>query len=65
MLAGFAAEWPFTSQPDYTGPLAARLGGADISWVIGWIVAAGVYLLLASGTRQVSCPDRPAASPVG
>jgi purine-cytosine permease-like protein len=65
VLAGFAAEWPFTSQPDYVGPLVARLGGADISWVIGWIVAAGVYLLLASGTRQVSRPGRPAAAPVG
>jgi NCS1 nucleoside transporter family len=65
VLAGFAAEWPFTSQPDYTGPLVSRLGGADISWIIGWIVAAGVYLLLASGTRQVSRPDRPTAARVG
>ena len=65
VLAGFAAEWPFTSQPDYTGPLVSRLGGADISWVVGWIVAAGVYLLLASGTRQVSRPGRPTAARVG
>jgi purine-cytosine permease-like protein len=65
VLAGFAAEWPFTSQPDYTGPLVAHLGGADISWVTGWIVAAGVYLLLASRTRQPSRPGRPAAAPVG
>ena len=64
-LAGFAAEWPFTSQPDYTGPLVSRLGGADVSWVIGWIVAAGVYLLLAFGTRQASRPGRPAAVRVG
>ena len=65
VLAGFAAEWPFTSQPDYTGPLVAHLGGADISWVTGWIVAAGVYLLLASRTSQPSRPGRPAAAPVG
>ncbi len=65
VVAGFAAEWPFTSQPDYTGPLVSRLGGADISWVVGWVVAAGVYLLLASLTRQVSRPGRPAAAPVG
>jgi NCS1 family nucleobase:cation symporter-1 len=64
VLAGFAAEWPFTSQPDYTGPLVSRLGGADISWIIGWIVAAGVYLLLASGIRQVSRPDRTTAARV-
>jgi nucleobase:cation symporter-1, NCS1 family len=28
---GLAAEWPFVSQPDYTGPLVKTLGGADIS----------------------------------
>jgi NCS1 family nucleobase:cation symporter-1 len=43
---GLAAEWPFVSQPDYIGPLVNKLGGADISWLVGWIVAAGVYLLL-------------------
>ena len=62
---GLAAEWPFVSQPDYTGPLVKPLGGADISWLVGWIVAAGVYLLLASGVRQASRPGRPAAAPVG
>ena len=43
---GLGAEFPFVYQPDYTGPLVSKLGGADISWVIGWIVAAGVYLIL-------------------
>lgn len=43
---GLAVEWPFVSQPDYIGPLVKPLGGADISWLVGWIVAAGVYLLL-------------------
>jgi NCS1 family nucleobase:cation symporter-1 len=38
------------SQPDYQGPLVARLGGADISWLIGWIVSAGTYLLLMRAT---------------
>jgi nucleobase:cation symporter-1, NCS1 family len=43
---GLAAEWPFVSQPDYTGPLVKALGGADISWLVGWFVSAAVYLLL-------------------
>ncbi|HWF79775.1 MAG TPA: cytosine permease [Streptosporangiaceae bacterium] len=43
---GLAAEWPFVSQPDYIGPLVNKLGGADISWLVGWVMAAGVYLLL-------------------
>jgi NCS1 family nucleobase:cation symporter-1 len=47
---GLAAEWAFVSQPDYTGPLVARLGGADISWIIGWFSAALVYLALATST---------------
>ena len=28
---GLAAEWPFMSQPDYTGPLVKTFGVADIS----------------------------------
>jgi nucleobase:cation symporter-1, NCS1 family len=47
---GLAAEWPFVSQPDYIGPLVSHLGGADISWLIGWFVAAGLYLLLSRRT---------------
>ena len=43
--SGLAAEWPFVSQPDYTGPLVKTLGGADISWLAGWFVSAAVYLL--------------------
>ena len=43
---GLAAEWPFVSQPDYTGPLVKTLGGADISWLVGWVAAAIVCLLL-------------------
>jgi NCS1 family nucleobase:cation symporter-1 len=42
---GLAAEWPFVSQPDYTGPFVKHLGGADISWLVGWFIAAAVYLV--------------------
>jgi NCS1 family nucleobase:cation symporter-1 len=52
---GLAVEWPFVSQPDYIGPLVNTLGGADISWLVGWFAAAGVYLLLMHG---VTDPDR-------
>jgi nucleobase:cation symporter-1, NCS1 family len=48
-VVGLAAEWPFVSQPDYTGFLVKTLGGADISWLVGWFVAAGVYLLAMRG----------------
>jgi nucleobase:cation symporter-1, NCS1 family len=54
---GLAVEWPFISQPDYAGPLVKPLGGADISWVIGWIVPAAVYLLLARADRISAAPE--------
>lgn len=51
---GLAAEWPFVSQPDYIGPLVAKLDGADISWLIGWIVSAGLYLALSARTVRAN-----------
>jgi nucleobase:cation symporter-1, NCS1 family len=50
--AGLAAELPFVSQPDYTGPLVRALGGADVSWLIGWFVSAAVYLLVMRGATR-------------
>ena len=49
-MVGIAAEWPFLSQPGYTGPLVGTLGGADISWLVGWFTAAIAYLLLSAFT---------------
>jgi nucleobase:cation symporter-1, NCS1 family len=63
-LAGLAIEVPFTSQPDYTGPLVKPLGGADISWLVGWITAAALYLYLASRAPQASRTGQRAAAPV-
>jgi nucleobase:cation symporter-1, NCS1 family len=48
---GLAAEWPFVSQLDYTGPLVKDLGGADISWIVGFFVSAIVYLALVVTAR--------------
>jgi NCS1 family nucleobase:cation symporter-1 len=58
---GLAIEWPFVSQPDYTGPLVSKLDGADISWVIGWIVAAGAYLLLVRVGASAAASPAPVA----
>ncbi len=63
---GLAAEWPFVSQPDYTGPLVKTLNGADISWLIGWIVSAAVYLLfLRRATSTGGARGRVAAAASG
>ncbi len=48
---GITVEWPFVSQPDYTGPLVSALGGADISWLAGWFAAGIAYLLLSPADR--------------
>ena len=53
---GIAAEWPFVSQPDYTGPLVRTLGGADISWLVGWFATAIAYLLLVAFTLGTARP---------
>lgn len=63
LATGIAAEFAFIAQPDFHGPLVARLGGADISWIIGFIVPAAVYLYLATRTRQAS-QGTPATAPV-
>ena len=55
---GLAAEWPFVAQPGYTGPLVQALGGADISWLVGWFAAAIAYLLLIACTTGGSRHDR-------
>jgi NCS1 family nucleobase:cation symporter-1 len=65
---GLAAEWPFVSQPDYTGPLVKSLGGADISWLVGWFVSAVVYLVVmrrATSTDHASGRVAAAASGTG
>jgi purine-cytosine permease-like protein len=48
---GLVAEVPFMVLPtlgswSYTGPAAAALGGVDIAWVVGLVVASVAYLLL-------------------
>jgi NCS1 family nucleobase:cation symporter-1 len=42
-LAGVLVEIPFMSTTYYTGPMVSHLGGADISWILGLIVASGLY----------------------
>lgn len=43
---GFFAMIPFFSLTIFTGPIAAALGGADISFAVGLVVAGASYALL-------------------
>ncbi len=49
---GVLAQFPFLATSFYTGPLVGPLGGADISWIVGLIVPAALYWLLARGGRR-------------
>jgi NCS1 family nucleobase:cation symporter-1 len=59
---GLGVEFPFVSQlPYYTGPMVARLGGADVSWIIGFTIAAALYAALAWPARLGSAEPAAAA----
>jgi NCS1 family nucleobase:cation symporter-1 len=61
---GLGAESPFVSQPPrYVGVLVSHLGGADISWIVGWVVAAGAYLILARVGRGRPAGTSPEPDP--
>ena len=49
---GIAAQVPFLAQSLYTGPLTERLGGADVSWIVGLVVTAALYYAWASRTSN-------------
>jgi len=47
---GWAAILPFAVLPGvWTGPLAAKIGGVDISWLMGLLVAGGSYYFIGKG----------------
>ncbi|WP_069159873.1 purine-cytosine permease family protein [Nocardia altamirensis] len=53
---GIAAQIPFLAQQLYTGPLTEKLGGADISWIVGIVFTAAIYYPWARRTSNP--PDR-------
>jgi NCS1 family nucleobase:cation symporter-1 len=59
-------ELPFVNSSLYVGPIARALGGADISWIVGFVIAAGLYYLAARRFTIVraspaGAADQPAA----
>ncbi|MEV6772233.1 cytosine permease [Nocardia sp. NPDC051030] len=53
---GVAVQIPFLATKLYTGPLTDKLGGADISWIVGIMVTAALYYPVAR--RTANPPDR-------
>jgi NCS1 family nucleobase:cation symporter-1 len=64
-LLGLVVEIPFMNAawPKFEGPAATSLGGADISWLVGFVVA-GVLSYLAGRNDAVN-PTAPAPEPAG
>lgn len=44
---GILVQIPFMASPLYTGPIAAELGGADLSWLVGLALTSPLYYCLA------------------
>src|SRR6201996_6804113 len=55
-LVGLVAGWSLEDGlvPALQGPISGMLGGADLSWLAGIVVAGGLYLAI--GGRTVSAP---------
>jgi len=49
-----AAEVPFMNSAVYKGPIASSLGGVDIAWVVGLLVAGALYYVLERGNAVES-----------
>jgi trigonelline permease len=58
---GIAIQVPFMEESFFHGPWASILGGADISWMVGLVVTALTYYVLASKNGSPS----PRRSPAG
>ena len=54
-----AVQVPFLDQLFYVGPLVSSLGGADISWIVGFGVASLLYLAGRSASSTSSRGRRP------
>ncbi len=49
-MLGVLVMVPFFSLPGlYTGPVAEAIGGADLSFAVGLVVAGGAYYLFSRG----------------
>jgi NCS1 nucleoside transporter family len=67
-ILGFLAMVPFLSLSFYTGPITRALGGADLSFEVGLVVAGSLYLWLSrtQAARQaflVTTPQPPVRLP--
>lgn len=51
-VAGALVQLPFSATAIYTGPVAAAMGGVDLSWIVGLVVVAPLYYVAARVFRR-------------
>jgi NCS1 family nucleobase:cation symporter-1 len=59
-VIALAVQVPFIDQTLYIGPAVKALGGADISWLVGFVVAGVLYLIatrITGGFNQVPAAE--------
>jgi len=56
LVIGFVVSIPFMDQTLYVGPIATALGGADIAYLVGFVVAGVVYWVLEKYWRSTAVP---------
>jgi NCS1 family nucleobase:cation symporter-1 len=61
-VIALAAQVPFLDQTLYVGPMVSVLGGADVSWVVGFVVAGLGYLVASRIAARSATPAAGAAS---
>lgn len=53
-VVGVVIQIPFMNSTLYVGPVASWLGGAELAWVLGLVVAGGLYFLLSANVRRAT-----------
>jgi NCS1 family nucleobase:cation symporter-1 len=51
-VIGVLVQIPFMNSTLYVGPIANWMGGAEVAWVLGLVVAGGLYYLLSADVRR-------------
>jgi NCS1 family nucleobase:cation symporter-1 len=64
-VIALGAQVPFLDQTLYTGPAVKALGGADISWLVGFVVAGAGYLVATRLTGSGAAVSSGTANAVG
>ena len=55
-LVGVVIQVPFMNSSLYVGPVADWMGGAELAWVLGLVVAGGLYFALSADVRRTHAP---------